>query len=1015
MSRQLIEDYYREVDKIRRYGGEKAQNEQSLRTAFYTLLNEYCNTKHLALISELPYKDKRITPDGTVKNSLRLDCGYWESKDEQDDIDQEIEKKLEKGYPTDNILFEDSKEAVLIQNGCEAMRVKFEDPEKLHEILIAFINYERQEVTEFIQAIEHFKVDLPIILKVLRETIDKQGKTNSEFLKARDKFLELCQNSINPKINLYDVQEMIIQHILTEDLFMSVFDETQFHKENTIARELFKIVETFFTKNVKRDTLDKIQHYYKTIKAHASQIADHHEKQKFLKVLYENFYKAYNPAKADRLGVIYTPNEIVQFMIEGTEWLLQKHFGRLLSDSNVEILDPVTGTGTFICEIIEHIPTNKLEYKYKNEIHCNELEILPYYIANLNIEYTYKQKTGKYEEFPNICFVDTLDNMGFSAQGKQNRLFAIGAENIVRIKRQNKKKISVVIGNPPYNANQQNENDNNKNREYDDVDRRIKVTYIKESTAQKTKVYDMYARFLRWSSDRLDENGVIAFVSNNSFINAKTYDGFRRIVTKEFNEIWIIDLKGDARTSGERRRKEGGNIFNDQIRVGVAVYFLIRNENSKGCKIYYNAIEDYKKAEDKKEYLVANKLEKLSFVHVIPDKKNNWLNVIENDFEKLLPLASKETKLATSPNQEKALFKLFSLGVVTARDEWVYDFNESKLINKVKYFCGIYEKEIDRWRKSYEKTEINDFVDRTIKWTSELEDYLMKGVKLVFNQKNIIDSLYRPFSKRKLYFDRIIVHRMYQNENIWGLKNRYGNKVICVNVGNKPFNVLATSVIPDYHFNGDSICFSLYSYGTDGNRIDNITDWGLRQFQDYYKDKQITKEAIFNYVYAVLHNPAYRIKYEINLKREFPRIPFYKDFWQWVEWGKELIDLHVNYETVKPRGLKRIDIKLDKPKDKIKSKLKAEKENKQIILDDQTTLTNVPKEAWEYKLGNRSALEWVLDQYKEKKPKDPTIREKFNTFHFADYKEHVIDLLQRVTTVSVETVKIIEEMRETNE
>ncbi len=343
---------------------------------------------------------------------------------------------------------------------------------------------------------------------------------------------------------------MIIQHILTEEIFLTVFNESQFHRENVVARHLETVVNSFFTAKVRRETLKSIDSYYAVIRREAANINNHHEKQKFLKVVYDNFYKSYNPKAADRLGIVYTPNEIVRFMIESTDYLLEKHFNRLLADENVEILDPATGTGTFITELIEYLPKNRLRAKYQHEIHCNEVAILPYYIANLNIEYTYQQKMGEYEAFSHICFADTLDNLGFehNYQNQQKTLFlGLGEENAARIQAQNQRQISVIIGNPPYNANQQNENDNNKNRDYPEIDEAIKRTYIANSTAQKTKLYDMYARFFRWASNRLSDNGILTFVTNSSFLEARTFDGFRKIVAEEFNEIYIIDLGGDVR------------------------------------------------------------------------------------------------------------------------------------------------------------------------------------------------------------------------------------------------------------------------------------------------------------------------------------------------------------------------------------------------------------------------------------------------------------------------------------
>jgi len=997
MSRLLISQYQAEVEKIVQYGG--SRKETSIRVAFQNLLNDYCKARDFLLIPELDYRTKSgkvVYPDGTVKDALRLDWGYWESKDQYDNLDEEIEKKLAKGYPNDNILFEDSQTAVLIQGGEERLRVSMRDDEALDGIINAFINYVRPEVEDFREAIDSFKEDLPTILEALRGLIARQSETNRNFVTMRDNFLEICRKSINPEISLEDVREMIIQHILTEDIFINIFNESQFHRENNIARELQGVIETFFTGNTKRNTLGTIERYYAVIRRTAANIYNHHEKQKFLKAIYENFYKAYNPKAADRLGIVYTPNEIVRFMIESVDYLVHKHFGKLLADSGVEILDPATGTGTFVTELIEYLPKDKLRYKYKYEMHCNEVAILPYYIANLNIEFTYKQKMGEYEEFEHICFVDTLDHAAFHL--KQMDLFAMSVENTQRIQNQNDRNISVIIGNPPYNAKQENFNQDNANRSYEEIDKRIKYTYVKEGTAQnQIVIYDMYTRFVRWASDRLSKNGIIAFVSNSSFIDALAYDGFRKVVADEFNEIWIVDAKGNARNSGERRRREGGNVFSDKIKVGIAVYFLVRNQESEGFKIFYNAIKDYAKAEEKQEYFRENTLDKLSFEHIIPDKKHNWLNQSDNDFDQLLPLIDKDVK---SGNSEKALFKLFSLGIDTHRDAWVYDVSQNALQQKIKYFIMVYERTL--------KDE--NYAERmTIKWDSELTQYLIERVLKKFEPQKIVRSLYRPYTKQFFYFDKHFNFRTFQWFKIFeegDLKQKY---IAFVTLGNsKPFHCLSSNSIIDLHFTGDSQCLPLYYYDKEGNRIDNITDWGLQQFQNHYNDKNLTKLDIFHYTYAVLHYPEYRSKYELNLKREFPRLPFYDNFYQWVEWGSKLMELHINYETVEPYPLTRIDTNNNlKPK----TKLKADREKNSINLDDITFLQDIPKIAWEYKLGNRSALEWILDQYKEKKPKDQTIAERFNTYRFADYKETVIDLLQRVCTVSVETMKIIEAMK----
>ncbi len=1011
MSKLLIQNYHTEVEKIIQYGG--SRKETSIRVAFQNLLNAYCAAKNFILIPELEYRTKYNTtvyPDGTVKDALRLPWGYWESKDIDDDLDQEIQNKFAKGYPNDNILFEDSETAVLIQGGQEVQRVSMKNADKLDALLTHFIHYERPEVQDFRQAIDKFKADLPTVLETLRQTLDAIEKINKPFKAAFKSLFTLCQQSINPKINAFDIREMIIQHILTEDIFLTVFNESQFHRENVIAQELEAVVNTFFTGKVRRDTLKSIDSYYAVIRREAANIANHHEKQKFLKVIYENFYKSYNPKAADRLGIVYTPNEIVRFMIESTDYLLDKHFNRLLADEDVSILDPATGTGTFITELIEYLPKNRLRAKYLEEIHCNELAILPYYIANLNIEYTYQQKMGEYEAFPHICFVDTLDNLGFdhSYQNQQKTLsLGLGEENAARIQEQNRRKISVIIGNPPYNANQQNENDNNKNREYTGIDESIKRTYIANSTAQKTKLYDMYARFFRWASNRLSENGILAFITNSSFLEARTFDGFRKVVAEEFNEIYVVDLGGDVRKNPKLSGTKN-NVFG--IQTGVAISFMVKTSRdaqpcvSNTCQIHYVRRPELEIATDKLAFLSTSQFKDIPFDRIQPDKNHNWLNIADNDFEQLLPLANKETKLAKLAKEERAVFKLFSNGVVTARDEWVYDFSQTGLKEKIQFFI-----------KKYNRSSNNNF-DLSIKWSEALKNRLQENRHINFSVPAILPSFYRPFIKMAFYSEKVLNDRLTQNHyDMFGDNLITENKIITTmgDSTGKPFFVLGINAIMDLNFvspaSGGTRCFPLYRYDKKGNRTDNITDWGLNQFRSHYQNDTITKENIFHYTYAVLHHPAYREKYALNLKREFPRLPFYEDFHQWADWGKQLMDLHLNYETVEKYPLKRIDQKLtgnipNKPK------LKADKKAGHILIDVITTLQGVPVETWEYKLGNRSALEWILDQYKEKKPKDKTIAEKFNTYRFTDYKELVIELLQRVCTVSVETQRIIGEM-----
>ncbi|HET7413144.1 MAG TPA: type ISP restriction/modification enzyme, partial [Pararhizobium sp.] len=740
MSQLLIQQYLNEIDRLRKFSG--VVNEQVLRRAFARLLDAWASAQKLVFLEEYPFETSLKTtvyPDGTVLHDIRVPLGWWEAKDMNDDLDEEIAKKFRRGYPQDNIIFENTERAALWQNRAPVMECALTDTDALLKLLNLFFGYERPEIAEFRKAVALFKADLPHVLEALREKINWAYEENPGFGKAAAKFLEHARDTINPTVGDADVREMLIQHILTEEIFAHVFNEGDFHRDNNIAKELYALEGEFFTGAVKKETLKSLEPYYAAIRANAAQISSHQEKQTFLKVIYENFYKVYNPKAADRLGVVYTPNEIVKFMIEGADWLTQKHFGKALIDEHVEILDPATGTGTFICELLEHFrgQPQKLAHKYKNELHANEVAILPYYVANLNIEATYAAISGQFAEYPNLCFVDTLDNvagLGIKA-GYQHDMFAgLSEENVERVKRQNAKKISVIIGNPPYNANQQNENENNKNREYKRIDELIKASYIRLSTAQKTKVYDMYARFFRWASDRLHDDGVLALVTNRSFIDSRTFDGFRRTVAEEFNEIYVVDLGGDVRANPKISGTKH-NVFG--IQTGVAISFMVKRHKQNGCKIFYARRPEFDTKDDKLSYLANTKASAISYERIEPDKNANWINLTDNDWDDLIPVADKNTKAAKTKGQERAIFRLYSLGIVTNRDEWAYDFDPAVVGAKIRLFSSRFNDEIENWRRAGRPKDTSDLVSREIKWTSELEAELRREKPIRFDGSRI--------------------------------------------------------------------------------------------------------------------------------------------------------------------------------------------------------------------------------------------------------------------------------------
>lgn len=1025
MSRQLINQYRADYDRLRQVSG--SRREGVLSEAFKQLLSSWGRSHDLVFTAQhkiVTAKGNRIYPDGALVHLLGVPCGYWEAKDADDDLDKEIEAKFRKGYPKTNIIFSDDVTAVLYQDGHEQMRAAMDDTDALLPLLTRFFAHERQEVADFKKAVRKFALDLPDILKALREIIQTKRKESKDFARAQDEFLKHARDAINPAVTDADVQEMLIQHILTEDIFAKVFENPEFHRQNNVAAALYALEDKLFGYGEKQRLLKALQPYYAGISATAAVIDSHTEKQGFLKGLYENFYKVYNPMAADRLGVVYTPGEIVRFMIKSADWLCETHFGKNLVDSGVEILDPATGTGTFIVELLESFRgfPDKLRHKYKEELHANEVAILPYYVANLNIEATYAAITGQFAEYPNLCFVDTLDNVAALGTKKGEHfgdlLGSLSDENMARVKRQNERKISVILGNPPYNANQHDVNQNNKNRAYEHIDKRIKASYVKASAAHKTRLYDMYVRFIRWASDRLADDGIMVFITNRSFIDARMADGLRKELTKDFNEGWVIDLGGDYMKHGAAG---GGNVFD--IKTGVAISLWVRNKKATGkCKVHYRGAP-VGSGEDKLSWLSRAHDLKDGWL-TLPDRDDGaWIDIAEEGLDEkegwgsFLPIASRKLSGTQKERNEPAIFELSSMGFVSNRDDWVISRSQKTLFQKVQYYVETYNKTVEslpaRLTEPIEKYLIYD-----IKWTEDVRKYAEKRVLLSYDSNLIREINYRPFAK-KWHYSSVDLNWSFYQQNALFPRFSDENRAITTmgDSTDKPYFLLAIDAMPDLNFvspgSGGTITYARYRYTKSGERVDNITDWAVAQFKAHYgSDLVITKDAIFAYCYAVLHDPLYREKYALNLKREFPRIPFYLDFAQWVAWGEALLKLHIDYEKVNPAKLTRVDTPAPKRAEGThpKPKLKSNPEAGNIVIDEDTQLTGVPLQAWQYRLGNRSAIDWVLDQHKEKTPRDPTIREKFNTYRFADYKESCIELLGKVVKVSVQTVAITEAM-----
>lgn len=1028
MSTYQIEKYYNKIKEAKLNGHD---SERNIRRYFYELLKNYTKPLNIKIEEEIKEyatdennKTKIIYPDRRIKKGNMI-IGWVENKDAKDDLDKEIRKKQSKQYPLDNTIFENSKELILYQNGKEVNRINILDSEKLDKVLIKFVNFKPEEYKKFQDAFVNLKRILPELAEDLRDFFKKERNINKSFRDNLIEFTEMCQRSINHNITEEIAVEMIIQHMLTRDIFVMLFHNQNFHRNNIISKSIEDILENINQKSA--EISRKIDSYMHVLNSYTSNL-DKKDKQDILKTFYSDFYKALNSKKADVQGIEYTPIQIVKFMVNASERLLYEYFNKKLSSKNVNILDPCSGTGIFMAEIIDKINLSSLEYKYKEELFSNEIDIMPYYISNLNIENAYYEKTNNYEIFENMCFLDTLEFQIKSEKTSFLGMEEFNKENVERAIRQYKKKINLIIGNPPYNANQKSENDNNKNKVYADLDRRIKATYINESTAQKTKQYDMYKRFIRWASDRIhsEDDGIIAFITNNAYLDSKQDDGFRKTVQKEFDYIYIVDLKGNAR---KRNKAEGGNVFN--IQTGVAIMFLIKKAKNNGKKkadIKYYNVGDNKSGEEKLMALHSDIFD-FDFEDIIPDKNGKWLNQTDNDFYEHLALIDKNVKnqKVGKAIEQKAVFKLFSLGVATNRDDWAYDFDKKQLEKKIKKIIDIYKKEKKKYAgRDYRDEDMRENIDNSIKWTRGLFQYISADRNIKYNKDNIRECLYRPFVKNYTYFDRPICHEPYSNKFLFP---NIDSENLCLTFTTQDsfkFDILATNKLSDLHTTlYGTINAPLYIYENGEKKI-NITDYAFKEFQKKYKESA-THENIFAYCHAVLSSPKYQKKYEENLKTDYPRIPFYsqKTFNKFVEFGKRLIKLQTEFENLKPYTNLKIEKDfnympkgIENPnKNKFFDFLTIKKDKQTIILDAKNRIENIPQKAFDYKIGTRCALDWIVDYYKPKKlnPQKELhhaslIDNDLTNYDWKNIREYLFDLIPKVIAISVEIVEIFEEL-----
>jgi predicted helicase len=577
-SHQSIREYYRSLDQ---YSLLEATHEGAVQAAFGTLLQKCAVQFEWTVVGqyELPRDKKRsLRVDAAVLDRWRLPRGYWEAKDESDDLAAEAKKKISLGYPTDNILFQSPERAILVQNGRQVLDERLSDPATLVDVLKEFFRYEPRAFSEWERAANDFSAHVPKLARALLGLIEKERRESKSFAQAFAKFLEACRASINPNLPEIAVEKMLVQHLLTERLFRKVFDHSDFSRRNVIAIEIEKVIDALTVRAFNRQKfLGELDRFYLAIEKTASALDDYVEKQHFLNTVYERFFQSFDEKAADTLGIVYTPQAVVRFMVRSVDVILQQEFGRSLGDRDVHVIDPFVGTGNFLVHAMRQIPKTQLENKYANELHANEVMLLPYYVASMNIEHEYAELAGQYKPFEGMCLVDTFE----LAESRQRELSFMSEANSQRVERQKRSPIFVVLGNPPYNARQLDENDNNRNRKYAAIDARVADTYGSGSDATLlTSLGDPYVKAFRWAADRIGDEGVVAFVTNNRFLDGAATDGMRRELAADFSAIYHLDLKGDARTTGEQRRRAGGNVFLDAVRVGVGITLLVRRKSS---------------------------------------------------------------------------------------------------------------------------------------------------------------------------------------------------------------------------------------------------------------------------------------------------------------------------------------------------------------------------------------------------------------------------------------------------
>lgn len=882
------------------------------------------------------------------------------------------------------------------------------------------------------------------IAKIARTHIDRiQGiLENPEYTKERatfEAFAAELRDDLNDSISDGEIIEMLAQHLVTKPVFDALFEEYSFASHNPMSKAMQGVLDALHEHHLAKEA-DTLEKFYASVRQRAAGIDNAQGKQKIIVELYDKFFRNAFPKMTERLGIVYTPVEVVDFILHSVNHLLQQEFGQTLGSKGVHIIDPFTGTGTFITRLIQSglIKPEELPHKYRHEIHANELVLLAYYIAAINIEAAYHGEViDEYTPFEGICLTDT-----FQMYEKDDLVDALLEDNSARRKRQKELDIRVIVGNPPYSIGQGSQNDNNQNINYPMLDMRIEKTYAAKSEATSVKaLYDSYIRAIRWASDRIGDTGVIGFVTNAGFLETSMADGLRKCLAEEFSCIYVFHLRGNQRTAGELSRQEGGKIFGSGSRAPIAISLLVKNpQAAQHGQIYFYDIGDYLSREEKLEKITA--FESVAGISdwktITPDSHGDWLKQRDDGFEKFIVLGDKK-------GSGLKLFHNFSQGVLTSRDAWAYNSSKMKSEANMMNMVNFYNSEVTRFEHAYselsgkERQEhVDSFINSDpsrISWSSSLLPKLVALQRGVFDPSRLTLSLYRPFTKQWLYFDGMFNHRLGQMSRIFP-DAAADNKVICIpSRDESSFSALIANNVCDFNLapnKGGYQCFPLYLYDerpetqsstedmfseattASCQRRDAITADGLAHFQEAYPGEVISKEDIFYYVYGILHSPDYRERFADNLSKELPRIPAVKkaaDFWAFSKAGRALADLHLNYETVEPYPLT-IEAKgpltdADYRVEKMKFAKKGDKTT--VIYNHRITLKGIPEAAWDYVVNGKAALDWVMERQAVRTEKASGIVNDANDWAVETMgnPKYPLELFQRVVTVSLETQKIV--------